>query len=162
MASVQSRRGLTGPSGARSEVTVVETKSGRILLVLSPRTEETTKIVEVDHTSGVLLPQPKDMVQEFKAHNEALEYLSGMSDSIKTSESGSAILGFVVLAGWVLVLIARRTRVSMVLPGGHEVHTVTDSKWFRIPLNGFDRTRVSRDEMKNLNTVTEFAIEAAR
>ena len=159
MASVQSRRGLTGPSGARSEVTVVETKSGRILLVLSPRTEETTKIVEVDHTSGVLLPQPKDMVQEFKAHNEALEYLSGMSDSIKTSESGSAILGFVVLAGWVLVLIARRTRVSMVLPGGHEVHTVTDSKWFRIPLNGFDRTRVSRDEMKNLNTVTEFAIE---
>ena len=74
MASVQSRRGLTGPSGARSEVTVVETKSGRILLVLSPRTEETTKIVEVDHTSGVLLPQPKDMVQEFKAHNEALEY----------------------------------------------------------------------------------------
>ena len=82
-----------------------------------------------------------------------------MSDGIKLSENGSTVLGFVVLAGWVLVLISKRTRVSTTLPGGHEVHTVTDSKWFRIALNGFDRTKVSRDEMRNLNTLTEYAIE---
>ena len=52
-----------------------------------------------------------------------------MSDGIKLSENGSTVLGFIVLAGWVLVLISKRTRVSTTLPGGHEVHTVTDSKW---------------------------------
>ena len=159
MAAAGMRGTVGGGPGSRSEATVVETKSGRILLILSPRTRKGTKICEIDQTSGVLLAQPRDCVQEFSAHNEAMEYLSGMSDGIKTSESGCAVLGFVVLAGWVLVLISRRTRVSMTLPGGHEVHTVTDSKWFRIPLNGFDRTRVSREEMRNLNTVTEFAIE---
>jgi len=141
-------------------VTVVETRAGRILLVLSPLTKEKTTIVEIDNTSGKLLEQPKDGIQKtHSTHAEALEYLSGMSDSIKTSESGCTVLGYVVLAGWVLVLICRSTRVSMQLPGGHEVHTVTDTRWFRMPLSGFDRTRVSKEEMKNLNTVTEYAIE---
>ena len=144
---------------ALSQVTVVETKSGRILLILSPCTLKKTRILEIDHVQGVLLSQPKDCVQEFPSHEDAMEYLGGMSDGVKTSENGTAVLGFVVVAGWVCVLVSKRTRVSATLPGGHRVNVVTSSSWMRIPLKGFDRTKVSKDEMKNLNTFTDYAIE---
>ena len=107
----------------------------------------------------MLVLQPKDCVQEFPNHNEALEYFGGMSDGIKTSENGCAVLGFIVLAGWVSILLCKSTRISSTLPGGHEVQVVTNSTWFRIPLSGYDRSKVSRDEEKNLNTLTEFAID---
>ncbi len=83
----------------------------------------------------------------------------GMHDGVKTSENGCAVLGFTVLAGWVSILICKRNRVSATLPGNHQVCIVSNSSWLRIPLCGFDRTKVSRDEMRNLNTMTEYAID---
>lgn len=47
---------------------------------------------------------------------------------------GKAILGYAVLGPVALLLLAEATRVSCVLPGQHDVMTVTLSRWHRIQL----------------------------
>ena len=52
----------------------------------------------------------------------------------KVLAAGKYLLGYVVLGTTGLVLLAEKVRVSAVLPGNHEVKTVTTSKWIKIPL----------------------------
>jgi hypothetical protein len=47
---------------------------------------------------------------------------------------GKALLGYTVLGPVALLLLAEAVRVSGVLPGGHEIKTVVQSKWHRINL----------------------------
>lgn len=47
---------------------------------------------------------------------------------------GKAVLGYAVLGPVALLLVAEAVRVSAVLPGGHQVKTVTQSRWHRINL----------------------------
>jgi hypothetical protein len=47
---------------------------------------------------------------------------------------GKALLGYTVLGPVALLLVAEAVRVSGVLPGGHQIKTVTQSKWHRINL----------------------------
>lgn len=155
-ASPLSTAGLPSYRGI-SEVTAIETHSGRILLVLSLCTARHTELVEISSSTGRLLPRRQDW--RFDSHRDALEYVRGSYDGVKISENGHAILGYLVLAGFCLVLVARKTRVSASLPGGHLVRTVTDAVWMRVPLEGHDRQAVSKDEAKNLQAVTEFALE---
>lgn len=44
------------------------------------------------------------------------------------------VLGYVVLGPVALLLLAEAVRVSATLPGGHEIKTVTQSRWHRINL----------------------------
>src|SRR5689334_10412518 len=44
------------------------------------------------------------------------------------------VLGYVVLGPVALLLLAEAVRVSGTLPGGHDIKTVTQSKWHRITL----------------------------
>ncbi|EFJ45105.1 hypothetical protein VOLCADRAFT_94600 [Volvox carteri f. nagariensis] len=48
--------------------------------------------------------------------------------------SAPYILGYVVIGQWGLLLVAEKFRVSAILPGTHEVKTVTKSHWLKIPL----------------------------
>lgn len=45
-----------------------------------------------------------------------------------------AILGYASLNDTALVLLATRARAAVTLPGGHLILTVTESQWFRVPL----------------------------
>lgn len=47
---------------------------------------------------------------------------------------GKAVLGYVVFGPVALLLFAESVRVSAVLPGGHEIKTVTQTSWQRINL----------------------------
>jgi hypothetical protein len=47
---------------------------------------------------------------------------------------GKAVLGYVVLGPVGLLLLADSLRVAGLLPGGHEIKTVTQSRWYRINL----------------------------
>lgn len=47
---------------------------------------------------------------------------------------GKALLGYTVLGPVALLLVVEAVRVSGVLPGGHLIKTVTQSKWHRINL----------------------------
>jgi hypothetical protein len=47
---------------------------------------------------------------------------------------GKAVLGYTVLGPVALLLLVEAVRVSGVLPGGHQIKTVTQSKWHKITL----------------------------
>lgn len=49
-------------------------------------------------------------------------------------ERGQALLGYVPVGDVGMILLATRLRVAAVLPGGHQVRLVAESKWLHIPL----------------------------
>ena len=49
-------------------------------------------------------------------------------------ERGVALLGYAAIGSGGLVLLATRTRPAAVLPGGHVVRLVTESRWVNVPL----------------------------
>lgn len=54
--------------------------------------------------------------------------------AVQVLAHGKALLGYTVLGPVALLLVAEAVRVSGVLPGGHLIKTVTQSKWHRINL----------------------------
>lgn len=54
-------------------------------------------------------------------------------------ERGVALLGFAAIGSSGLVLLATRTRPAAVLPGGHVVRLVTESRWIAVPLQARPR-----------------------
>lgn len=44
------------------------------------------------------------------------------------------MLGYAVLGTTAVLVLATRTREAAVLPGGHAIRCVTDSKWLSIPV----------------------------
>jgi hypothetical protein len=64
----------------------------------------------------------------------ALAYLRDGGAKVELLAQGKVPLGYVVLGPVGLLLIAELVRVSATLPGGHEVKTIAQSRWHRIPL----------------------------
>lgn len=54
--------------------------------------------------------------------------------AVQVLAHGKALLGYTVLGPVALLLVAEAVRVSGVLPGGHLIKTVTQSRWHRINL----------------------------
>lgn len=49
-------------------------------------------------------------------------------------ERGCALLGYVPIGNIGMLLLATRLRTAAVLPGGHAVRLVTESRWLQLPL----------------------------
>jgi len=60
--------------------------------------------------------------------------LIAVMDCMQVLAHGKAVLGYAVLGPVALLLVAEAVRVSAVLPGGHQIKTVTQSRWHRINL----------------------------
>ena len=76
------------------------------------------------------------------------------------------MLGYVVLGPVGLLLLAEQVRVSAVLPGGHEVKTVTQSRWHRVALRQPELDAATqgaaRKELETgVDRVTSFPIDGA-
>ena len=71
----------------------------------------------------------------FASEGDALEALYA-EGRIAATLSGKAVLGLAALpaAGVALLLLATRVRVSVTLPGGHDVNSVSEAVWVKIPL----------------------------
>ncbi len=54
--------------------------------------------------------------------------------SLQVVGQGKAILGYTIVGHVALLLLAEKIRVSATLPGGHEVKTVTTTRWHRMTL----------------------------
>jgi hypothetical protein len=57
-----------------------------------------------------------------------------MAVALQVVAHGKALLGYAVLGPVALLLVAEAVRLSAVLPGGHQIKTVTQSRWHRINL----------------------------
>ncbi len=49
-------------------------------------------------------------------------------------ERGCALLGYAPIGNIGMLLLATRLRTAAVLPGGHAVRLVTESRWLQLPL----------------------------
>ena len=49
-------------------------------------------------------------------------------------ERGCTLLGYVPIGNIGMLLLATRLRTAAVLPGGHAVRLVTESRWLQLPL----------------------------
>ena len=49
-------------------------------------------------------------------------------------ERGCALLGYVPIGNIGMLLLATRLRTAAMLPGGHAVRLVTESRWLQLPL----------------------------
>ena len=71
---------------------------------------------------------------------------------------GSAILGYAAFGECAVVLVALKVRTAVVLPNGHEVVTVVDSRWFKSKLR--DPTRnITKEERVRVANLTETPME---
>lgn len=64
----------------------------------------------------------------------ATAYLRDGGARVELLASGKVVLGYLVLGPVGLLLIAELVRVSATLPGGHEIKTVSQTRWHRILL----------------------------
>lgn len=71
----------------------------------------------------------------------ALAYLHAGGARLELLAQGKAALGYAVLGPVGLLLLAESVRVSGVLPGGHELKTVVQSRWHRVALQVRTRAR---------------------
>lgn len=78
------------------------------------------------------LPTPPRRAAAPQAAAQA--YLRAPGGRVDELAAGKALLGYAVLGPAALLLVAEQVRASAVLPGGHEVKTVTQSRWTQIAL----------------------------
>jgi hypothetical protein len=76
----------------------------------------------------------------------------------KTVTRSCALLGYVCFGETAAALVARKVRVAAVLPNGHEILTVTEAKWHRVPLR--DPTFcLTKEERTKILSLTETPME---
>jgi hypothetical protein len=68
-----------------------------------------------------------------------------------------AILGLRAFPNFALLLIATKVRCDVALYGGHEIFTIEERQWIRIPLSYFQS--LPKNECKTIETVIDFPLE---
>jgi hypothetical protein len=64
------------------------------------------------------------------------------------------VLGYVVLGPVGLLLLAENLRTAAVLPGGHEIKTVTQSRWHRITLQVWQQAWERNGKVSTISSIT--------
>ncbi|GLC42427.1 hypothetical protein PLESTB_001097500 [Pleodorina starrii] len=120
-------------------------ENGRVLLVHSTVKQRyyivargfarcQTQVLRIAQHSGKLQFTKTKGQDIFDSEITALDHLKAVDGPIQILASAPYILGYAVIGPWGLLLVAEKFRVSAVLPGNHEVKTVTKSHWLKIPL----------------------------
>ena len=72
------------------------------------------------------MPWPLTSLHDTAAAEHALR--------MQIMERGCALLGYAPIGNIGMLLLATRLRTAAVLPGGHAVRLVTESRWLQLPL----------------------------
>ena len=91
----------------------------------------------VNGSTGELHPYRGSRGQDvFASESDALEALYA-EGRIQATLAGRAVLGLAPLpaAGVALLLIATRVRAAVTLPGGHDVQSVSEAVWVKVPVH---------------------------
>jgi hypothetical protein len=94
----------------------------------------------------------------FPSEASAVQHLKHRGLANKQVTHGCALLGCAVFGDTAVTLIARKVRTAVVLPNGHEVLTVTEAQWIRVPLRN-PAAVLTREERANVQSLTEIPLE---
>lgn len=156
---------MEADSSKETSVLLVHNNSKRkhyIVLKLG-HSNRRVQLIRIDPKSGNLRSGQTTGRDIFASESSALEYVNREGQH-EVVASGKAVLGYVVVGPWALLLLVERTRVSVTLPGGHEIKTVTASKWQRIPLQtdvDFAEGNVRGELERGVDKIVGFPIDGA-
>ncbi|KAF6264364.1 hypothetical protein COO60DRAFT_1698391 [Scenedesmus sp. NREL 46B-D3] len=134
-------------------------------IVAKPAHSSKAQLIRIDPESGVLKWDQAVGRDTFDNEAEALAYLQEQGRT-EVLAHGKAVLGYAVLGPVALLLLAEAVRVSGALPGGHEIKTVTQSKWHRINLQQPELDPISQAAAKaeldrGVDKTTNFPVDGA-
>ncbi|KAL2622415.1 hypothetical protein R1flu_002620 [Riccia fluitans] len=149
----------TSRGGVRKETMVVfiESESGEYVIVVSLSTRDDTQIITIDPTTGALYYSGKRGLDLFSSE-EVGPYLRSRGLHSRPIVKAKAILGYAALGSVGVLLLATKVKATILeLPGGDTVYTVTESRWFKIPLS--NPQFQSKAEAKNAAELTDITID---
>lgn len=150
---------FSGGSSRETSVIVVVLEAGEVYIVVSLSIRNDTQVIYVDPTTGFLCYTGKHGHDLFKSEEEALNYVTDGSRLLcKTTTYARAILGYLVLGSFGLLLVATRLSATVpTLPEGGCIYTVTESQWIRIQLQ--NPQPQGKGELKNIQDLAELDID---
>ncbi|GJS75716.1 probable phosphoinositide phosphatase SAC9 [Tanacetum coccineum] len=150
---------VTAGGSRNTSVVVVTLDTSEVYIIVSLSFRTDTQVIYIDPTTGILRHDRKLGCDVFNSQDEALNYITDDSRTIcKSTTYAKAILGYAVLGGIGLLLVATKLTASIpYLPGGGCVYTVSESKWIKITL--LNPQPQGKGEVKNVQELTEFEID---
>lgn len=155
----------TPHGGACAQLYFSQTKQNHYIII-KPAFSPKAQLVRVEPKSGTLQWGAVTGRDTFENEIAALAYLRDAGAKVELLAQGKAVLGYVVLGPVALLLIAEMVRVSATLPGGHEIKTVSQSKWHRIQLQQPELDPTTQAATKaeldrGIDRITSFPIDGA-
>ncbi|XP_068634248.1 probable phosphoinositide phosphatase SAC9 [Aristolochia californica] len=142
-----------------TSVVVVVVETTEVFIIISLSTRNDTQVISVDPTTGSLAYYGNIGQDIFISEAEALNYVTDGSRLLcKSTTYGKAVLGYSVMGGFGLLLVATKLNASIpLLPGGGCVYTVMESQWIKIELQ--NPQPQGKGEVKNVLELVEIDID---
>ena len=107
-------------------------------IVVSSVTTNVTLVFTIDKTSGNIYFSSTPLVDVFKSHRQACDYLTSRFQS-KHINQGKALIGATIEAGRLLVALVKKSRTSAVLPNGNVIKKLEEVEFVTIQLKGYEK-----------------------
>ncbi|KAK1320830.1 putative phosphoinositide phosphatase SAC9 [Acorus calamus] len=142
-----------------TSIVVVVLETTEVYIVASLSTSKSTQVIYVDPTTGALCHDGKIGHDVFRSEEEALNHITNGSRWLcKTTTYARAILGYVALGSFGLLLVATKLAATIPsLPGGGCIYTVAESQWIKIQL--LNPQPQGKGEVKNIQELADLDID---
>lgn len=145
-------------AAAKTEHIVVETTAGIFFIVSKLSTRKDVQLISIEPKLGTLKYKHRPQEDLFETVEDALDHIEVTLElAIKTKTAARALLGYVVLENMGCLLVATKVTTDGEFFWGHNVYTVSESTWIRIPLTYPAPQNVN--EIANFETLSEFQLD---
>ncbi|KAJ5068749.1 phosphoinositide phosphatase sac9-related [Anaeramoeba ignava] len=137
---------------------IIQTTNNQFFIISSLSTRNDTQLFSIDPISGNLKFVGRENMDIFSSEEEAQNYLTFTNKlTIKQSTRAEALLGYVVIGSFGLILIATKVQLSAQLYGEHKIYTLISTNWIKVKLSylQFDNQNVQ----KKIDKMMEFILD---
>lgn len=140
-----------------TEVIVVETEENNFFLIFSLSTRKDTQIIKIEEYTGKLIYNGIYGEDLFSSQLEALSFLKKRCTRMKPLKRFKNVIGYITIGGFGFLLMVKESKTTMTLPGNHEIKTIYDTEWIKIPLL-FKGFKLTTEEKKNVQLMLDHKI----
>lgn len=146
------------PAEKKTEHIIVETTAGLYFIISKLSTRKDVQLISIEPKLGTLKYKHRPQEDLFDTLEEALSHIEVTLElTIKTKTTACALLGYVVLENMGCLLVATKVTTDGEFFWGHNVYTVSESSWIKIPLTY--PAPQNTNEITNFETLSEFQLD---